>query len=63
MDYKVSELPLGPSDVLSKFETDLAARMFAFCASMPLILDFCCCSLKMMKGRPYSSNTSDIARY
>lgn len=58
---KTYVLPLGPRDVLNKFETDLAARMFALCASMPLILDFCCCSRKIIKGRPYSSNTSDIA--
>jgi hypothetical protein len=58
---KKYDLPLGPRDVLNKFETDLAARMFALCASMPLILDFCCCSRRIIKGRPYSSNTSDIA--
>ena len=34
--------------------------MLCFCACRPLILDLACCSLRMMKGRPYSSKTMDM---
>ena len=50
-------VPLGPNDVRNRFETVRAAMILAFCASKPLIRAFACCSLKMMKGRPYSSYT------
>jgi hypothetical protein len=50
------DVPLGPREVRRRLETDLAARMLAFCASRPLMRAFCCCSRRMMNGRPYSSN-------
>ena len=60
---KLCNEPLGPSDVLNKLDTDRAAKIFAFCASRPLILACCCCSLNIINGRPYSSNMSDMIDY
>ena len=48
----------------ARYETpDRAAMMLCFCAWRPLILDLACCSLRMMKGRPYSSKTMDMVAF
>ena len=51
-------MPLGPNDVRRMRVMDRAARMLDFVASRPLTRAFACCSFRMMKGRPYSSNGS-----
>mmetsp|Transcript_24472 Transcript_24472/g.75486 ORF Transcript_24472/g.75486 Transcript_24472/m.75486 type:complete len:273 (-) Transcript_24472:156-974(-) len=56
----ILSMPLGPSDVRRRLDTDRAAMMLCFWASRPLMRDFCCCSFRMMKGRPYSSKTIDM---
>mmetsp|Transcript_31984 Transcript_31984/g.72736 ORF Transcript_31984/g.72736 Transcript_31984/m.72736 type:complete len:233 (-) Transcript_31984:30-728(-) len=56
----ILSIPLGPRDVRRRLVTLRAARIFAFCASSPLIRAFACCSLRMMNGLPYSSKINDI---
>ena len=38
---------------------DLAARIFDLVASAPLTRFLACCSLRMIKGRPYSSTKAN----
>mmetsp|Transcript_9052 Transcript_9052/g.15312 ORF Transcript_9052/g.15312 Transcript_9052/m.15312 type:complete len:255 (+) Transcript_9052:1057-1821(+) len=56
----ILSIPLGPREERRRADTDRAAMIFAFCASNPLILAFSCCSRRITKGLPYSSNTNDI---
>ena len=59
-DCSILSIPFGPSDVRSVEHTAFAARMFAFCASIPRSRPLVAPSLMMMKGRPYSSKASDM---
>ncbi len=54
-ETRILSIPLGPSEVRTIWEMDLAARMLALVASRPLTRAFACCSFKITKGRPYSS--------
>ena len=52
---RILSRPRGPSEVLTRDATDLAARMCCLTASLPCTLDFFPWSLTMMKGLPVSS--------
>ena len=62
-ETRILSIPLGPRDVRTIWEIDFAARMFALVASRPLTLDFACCSFRMTKGLPYSSNVIERGWY
>ena len=52
----ILSIPLGPSEVRTMPEMVRAANMLALVASMPLTRALACCSFRMTKGRPYSSD-------
>ena len=54
-ETRILSIPFGPRDVRTILEMDLAAMMLALTASRPFTRDLACCSLRMTKGRPYSS--------
>lgn len=56
-------MPFGPREVRTMLEMDLAAIMLALTASRPFTRDLACCSLRMTKGRPYSSERIDSSRF
>lgn len=59
--WSILSMPLGPREVRRIRATARPAEMLAFCASRPRRRDFCSCSLRMMKGLPYSSKANAMA--
>lgn len=54
-ETRILSIPLGPREVRTIWEMERAAIMLDFVASSPFTRAFACCSFKITKGLPYSS--------